>query len=543
MASLVRNDTNKNNEQIIPKLFKPNNKAIKNHKNGDDNNINNTFSILSYNILLPNSIDGWWTFKNYCPITTSNKNNDASRATTTTSWQARKILLKNKIFSENPQIICMQEASDVSYLTDFDFLINDNKWGFVIHDKGKNRMHPITFYRNDCFKIINGKSFLKDQTIITPFQTVSSDNESKIFWVINCHLKSGTYAADRRLRQIHEAMETIRKKSQTLFCNKGEKKNKKNEMQNPSTTTLLPPRVIIAGDFNSTSNINVGTGRYLLYGIVEKGFKEYGKSITSKDKVNYCGVFHDAYALAYKQNQQQHSSSSPPTLIAPSLIPRMEKVIVVNNVTETETGTTTMEYHPTNALIQAIELIHAIYADITVLNEKQMSKKGVEQWLYDINKSIERGDEMRHAFKILNEKKKGTEIEDLPSNTNNDNTSAKTQLYITSNDLLSIYTTALRGGKYWSIAADIYIIAEKYDKIKQIAALNVLPPFYIEARDPTNEEASKDLYLGVLDYIFFTPKGFKCNGVLDISTYKLRPIPDAIECSDHFALKASFTFL
>ena len=27
-----------------------------------------------------------------------------------------------------------QQASDVSYLTDFDFLINDNKWDFVIHD-------------------------------------------------------------------------------------------------------------------------------------------------------------------------------------------------------------------------------------------------------------------------------------------------------------------------------------------------------------------------------------------------------------------------
>jgi H+/gluconate symporter-like permease len=45
------------------------------------------FSILSYNILLPNSVDGWWTYKNYCPVTPM-----AAR-----SWEARKRLLEQKI--------------------------------------------------------------------------------------------------------------------------------------------------------------------------------------------------------------------------------------------------------------------------------------------------------------------------------------------------------------------------------------------------------------------------------------------------------------
>ena len=571
------------NIQQQPQLFKPGN-AI----NIEDDANKNTFSLLSYNILLPNSVDGWWTFKNYCPVSTTttttaninnNNNNNNHKTPPTTSWKARQLLLKNKIKNENPHIICLQEASDVSYKDDFDFLIKDDKkWDYVIHNKGKNRMRPITFWRKDYFQVINNKSFLKDQTIITPFQTIippsssssssssnnnssSNDDEnnnnhnmSKTFWVINCHLKSGTYAADRRLRQIHEAMETIRKKSKTLF-GLPSKKNKKNNNKHQSSdnnnkSSSLPPvlpHVIIAGDFNSTSNIDVGTGRYLLNGIVKKGFSEYGKSITSKDKINYCGQFLDAYQLAYTNNNnnkvQGKQQSSPPTLIAPSLIPRMEKILTVH---DNDNNTEIMEYHPTNALIQAIKLVHTIYADVIIIpnqNQKQMSRKAVEQWLYDINKSIERGDEMRHAFKILNEKPISAISIKTTTDDEIESSASTSESYLTSNDLLDIYVSALRGGKYWSIAADLYNISKKNGYLNELASLNVLPPFYIEARNPTKEEIEQDLFLGVLDYIFFTPNGIKCNGVMDISTYKHRPIPDSRECSDHFALKASFTLL
>ena len=92
------------------------------------------------NVLLPNSDDGWWTFKNYCPSTP-----DASR-----TWESRKSLMAAKIASASPDIVCLQEASERSYETDFDFL--DSTHSYLVGDKG--RMRCMTFYRKDrCEKI------------------------------------------------------------------------------------------------------------------------------------------------------------------------------------------------------------------------------------------------------------------------------------------------------------------------------------------------------------------------------------------------------
>ena len=50
----------------------------------------NKFSVMSYNILLPNSDDGWWTYKNYLPITPFELR----------TWEYRKSLLKSTILRQ-----------------------------------------------------------------------------------------------------------------------------------------------------------------------------------------------------------------------------------------------------------------------------------------------------------------------------------------------------------------------------------------------------------------------------------------------------------
>ena len=162
----------------------------------------NTLSVLSYNLLLPNSVDGWWTFKNYCPNTPMEAR----------SWLRRQALLAKKIQMESPDIMCFQEASDRSYKSDFEFLTSSG-WKFHIHAKGKMRMRTITFWNPALFEVVSGASFSKDHTLITPFRVRSTQ---KIFWAINCHLQAGIHAGDRRLRQLHEALETVRKKSKIL---------------------------------------------------------------------------------------------------------------------------------------------------------------------------------------------------------------------------------------------------------------------------------------------------------------------------------------
>jgi hypothetical protein len=419
------------------------------------------------------------------------------------TWPRRRALLAKKIEMESPDIMCFQEASDKSYEADFEFLTSTNKWSFHIHKKGKMRMRTITFWNPALFEVVADTSFSKDHTLITPFK-VRSTNET--FWAINCHLQAGIHAGDRRLRQLHEALETVRKKSKTL--------------------SIPPGRVIVCGDFNANSDETLATGAYLLRGKVDGGFEEYGKAVTSKTKNCAVYPFQDAYRAAYA------GKNNPPTMIAPSLIPRME---TSRDATAKDTQTYKGEVRASKNFIAACALLFGIYADAGEKAGSRMSRGAVERWLMDINLSTERGDEMRNAFQILEAKKEGAGGGDGQG---------ETEEYFSPEDFLSVYTKELQHGKYWGIASDFQRIAAKYQVLPDLAELDVLPPFYVEGREPTATEAESDLYLGKIDYLFFTTKTLKCEGVLDISLgQNRRPIPDSTEPSDHFCIKAIFSFL
>jgi len=64
-------------------------------------------SIVSWNQLLPSSVDGWWLYKQYCPITPRDQR----------TWDYRKVIFEAKLLNDvvKPDIICLQEASERSH--------------------------------------------------------------------------------------------------------------------------------------------------------------------------------------------------------------------------------------------------------------------------------------------------------------------------------------------------------------------------------------------------------------------------------------------
>jgi hypothetical protein len=48
-------------------------------------------SVLSYNVLLPNSVDGWWTYKMYLPPLVSEEEKRVA------SWEYRRDLIQERL--------------------------------------------------------------------------------------------------------------------------------------------------------------------------------------------------------------------------------------------------------------------------------------------------------------------------------------------------------------------------------------------------------------------------------------------------------------
>lgn len=73
-------------------------------------------SILSYNVLIPNSLDGWWVYKTYSYRATQTHSEDI------TSWSHRQMLLRRDIAEADADIVCLQEVSAMSFESDFSFM-------------------------------------------------------------------------------------------------------------------------------------------------------------------------------------------------------------------------------------------------------------------------------------------------------------------------------------------------------------------------------------------------------------------------------------
>ena len=152
-----------------------------------------SLSVLSYNVLLPNSVDGWWNYKMYNPPL-SPENEYMS------TWDYRKDLLRNRIAQVCADVVCLQEVAPSSFEDDFAFMAELGYDGHEMFRKG--RFRPATFWKTSVCALA-APPVHKDRTLLTAF-TVGD----KPWYVLNCHLQAGK-EGKRRVRQINEGVRAV----------------------------------------------------------------------------------------------------------------------------------------------------------------------------------------------------------------------------------------------------------------------------------------------------------------------------------------------
>ncbi|CAN0061731.1 unnamed protein product [Discosporangium mesarthrocarpum] len=97
-------------------------------------------SVLSFNVLLPNSGDGWWIYKNYQGHVPQEHR----------EWPHRQALLREMILGASADVVCIQEASANTFESDFAFMM-DAGYRFVLHSKF--RFRSATFYKTSRLEV------------------------------------------------------------------------------------------------------------------------------------------------------------------------------------------------------------------------------------------------------------------------------------------------------------------------------------------------------------------------------------------------------
>jgi len=431
-------------------------------------------SVLSYNVLLPNSQDGWWNYKMYQP--------SESDIHHISSWEYRSQLLHDRIKLIDPDVVCMQEVSPLSFEVDFQFMNGLGYDGAEMFKRG--RFRPATFWKSSKCKLVSPPVH-KDRTLLTAFQlNLSTDHpfSSKNWHVLNCHLQAGQQGK-RRVRQIDEGVKASFKLAKKL-----------NE---PDPTN---PLLIVCGDFNGGSEC--GAVEYVEAGGVGPSFIEDGEPVSSKEK---------KIPLSYplldvaKAVERIDTISPPPTLVVSELISQMVK----------KGSEAYQDPELSEDVVERLQRCYQRYAKYSPDSKdsvRVMNKSNVEQWLIDINGQVGRGSEFRKAAREMGWK----EIEkDDDNEEKNDNEKSRIVLpengILTLNGFVNVYEEELRGGKFWGIAHDLHVMNETLPNVGTFTAR--FDRMYCTAS--------------------LTPS-------IVLDTIATNPCPNEIEPSDHLPVAASF---
>lgn len=236
-----------------------------------------SFSLMTWNVLLPNSFRGWWVYKFYEP--------DVPRECS--AWPHRQVLIARQFAAAQADVVCVQEAIPESFDADFAFAA-EHGYDRVLHAKGDLRC--ATFWRRSRFEPADAPKHA-DRTLVTPLREVAG--ERRTVHVVNVHLKAGGDAA-RRLRQTEDALEVVHK----WLRARGR----------PS----LRAAVVVAGDFNASPD-GSAVCELLARGAVAPAFREPGLpdvALTTRERTQPFGRFEDAYSLAL-------GDAAPPTMRIP----------------------------------------------------------------------------------------------------------------------------------------------------------------------------------------------------------------------------------
>lgn len=431
--------------------------------------------LLSWNVLLPSSVDGWWVYKNYLP----------SVPAAAQTWPARKALMKAELLGSEADILCLQEASERSGLDDFDYL---TEAGFESALHGKGRMRCLTLWRSSVWTLAHGP-LSKDRVLVTALRRVDGPDDGPLLWVANCHLQAGPQPG-RRLRQIHEAVETVRKQAVKLKAD-------------PAA------HVVVCGDFNHDDVLEAPTAATALLrdgealaGFVDNHHPELG-SVTSKTKLNKLGNFTDTYVAAYGAMDK-----APPTLIAPTLIPRL------------------LQGGPDSALTEAlVASVRAMFAKFAG-GKDHMDGEDIDRWLVVINRSAKRGSERRSALALAagGDVHTGFARKGEAENAAADADAAPPRL--TADGLVTVYKTEVDGGKFWGVAHDLWA-TDSYQ--------GCLPP-----ADDTDALGAP--FAARFDHIWALGLDIDCARAPSKTGEALAPLPKENEPSDHLPLAVGLSW-
>ena len=442
------------------------------------------FTLSSYNVLLPNSSDGWWIYKYYQRHVEQEQR----------LWQHRSQLTKNNLIGSGggADIVCVQETSADSFQEDFAFM-TEAGYDSVLHSKF--RFRTATFFRRDKFELKSEKH--GDRTLTT---LLGLKESGRSVFVVNCHLTGGP-SPDKRMRQVHDATEYIRKEINKMQPSKptaGKKgaKPPDGDADGAAAAPPPPPAVVICGDFNEDGE--TGVKKLLTAGLVPAGFSCEGITLTTKDKKQELGAFTDAHSAAYAAANRPR----PPTLISANLD---NHFLEPGPVVDDSAGAPAPV--PTGKLLDA--LLKAW--NMLVGNKEQlMSREQMEEWLIKINGQLGRGSEFRAAQGALDKKKEAGLEEALAFE-----------------DFVEVYMDELRQGKFWGVHHDL----------QQALAC------------PVQAAGEGPAFQVVYDYIYSSPQLIVEAVREELTDDELAravkgddPLPNAWQPSDHVMQTAVFRF-
>jgi mRNA deadenylase 3'-5' endonuclease subunit Ccr4 len=401
-----------------------------------------TISVLSWNILLPNSQDGWWTYKMYYPPLITEEERQYS------SWDHRQNIIKERIRIVDADVVCFQEVSPLSFEQDFLFMRTELGYtGCEMFKKG--RFRPATFWKEDRVELLSSPVH-KDRTLLTAFrrtpqQTIissitddspeitaapvkdftdiqnkhnnttnndtqkSSDKKQKqlkqktnrtaidrrhsggqCWYVLNCHLQAGKQGG-RRLRQINEGMRgtiTLARKLQ----------GKKYPVESESN-------IIVCGDFNG--DVECGAVRFIEDGYVDETFLEDNEQISSSRK--NCPLTKPMIDVVSAVNHIRSYNSKSKTNLPPATLVVTE---LISLLIKHEKATESTAYVNPRLSDDVVQRLEQIYNSLATGPDTTMRLIDVEKYLAIINGQVGRGDEFRAAARHMIASLQSPEVSD-----------------------------------------------------------------------------------------------------------------------------------
>jgi len=308
----------------------------------------NQISLLSYNILLPNNKEGWWIPKCYSQETPNQFR----------EWPARKKKIESILLSSKADIICIQEAAEVTFHEDFEALFEDGYRG-ILHKKN-NLFRCATFYKHPQLTLLDTRH--RFRSLVHLFQW-----EKTYLGVINVHLSGGPHPKIRCV-QIHEALDHLKK-----MC-----------VQHRIDTTALA--VVIMGDFNCNPESNP-LGSFLSSGELKPTDRDPNFRDTELTKKGKKHSFPDLFNVYQKCFHHPPSTLYGAPLIDHFCIPHTTKEMMKAR----KSGTLFSLLKPET--IDKILVLYSCYSKNNAMNREE-----VENWIVHINGGL-RGEEWKAVQK------------------------------------------------------------------------------------------------------------------------------------------------